>query len=89
VQVMGLLTQLGLLATPVIWPFSKIPVVWQPVYSFFNPLGPVIDGIRRTMLLGQSPHLSLMAVAALGASCYLVGGYALFKRLEVSFADIT
>jgi ABC-type polysaccharide/polyol phosphate export permease len=89
VQVMGLLTQLGLLATPVIWPFSKIPAAWQPVYAFFNPLGPVIDGIRRTMLLGQAPELGLMVLAAVGATCYLVGGYALFKRLEVSFADIT
>ncbi|HYA69454.1 MAG TPA: ABC transporter permease [Acidimicrobiales bacterium] len=89
VQVMGLLTQLGLLATPVIWQFDRIPVAWQPVYSFFNPLGPVIDGLRRTMLEGRSPDLALMVVAAIGAALYLAGGYALFKRLEVSFADIT
>jgi ABC-type polysaccharide/polyol phosphate export permease len=88
VQVMALLTQLGLLATPVIWPFSKIPAAWQPLYSFFNPLGPVIDNLRRTMFLGQSPTWGLLAVAALGALGYLVGGYALFKRLEVSFADL-
>jgi len=88
VQVIGLLTQLGLLATPVIWPFSKVPSAWQPVYGFFNPLGPVIDNVRRTMLLGHSPHWSVLGVAAVGALFYLVGGYALFKRLEVNFADI-
>ena len=75
-----------LFATPVIWPFSKIPTDYhvgggrraprgggqrargarahwvggitinlQIVYGFFNPLGPVIDNARRTMLLGQSP----------------------------------
>jgi len=88
VQVMGLLVQLGLLVTPVIWPFTKIPSAWQPVYSFVNPLGPVIDGFRRTMLLGAPPNWGLLAVGLAGGLCYLVAGYALFKRLEVSFADI-
>ncbi len=27
----------------------------QIVYGFFNPLGPVIDSARRTMLLGSTP----------------------------------
>lgn len=88
VQVVGLLTQLGLLATPVIWPFSKISASWQPLYGFINPLGPVIDNIRRTMLYGHAPHWSVLAVAAVGALIYLVAGYSLFKRLEVNFADI-
>jgi len=88
VQVIGLLTQLGLLATPVIWPFSKIPHALQPLYSVLNPLGPVIDNIRRTMLLGHSPDWSMLGFGAVGALCYMVGGYIVFKRLEVSFADI-
>ena len=29
----------------------------QMVYGFFNPLGPVIDGARETMLLGHAPQL--------------------------------
>ena len=29
----------------------------QAVYGFFNPLGPVIDNVRKTMLLGHSPDL--------------------------------
>jgi len=88
VQVLGLLTQLGLLATPVIWPYSKIPHAIAPVYGVLNPLGPVIDNIRRTMLLGLSPDWSVLAAGIFGAVCYLVGGYVVFKRLEVSFADI-
>ncbi len=38
----------------------------QIVYGFFNPLGPIIDNARRTLLLGQSPNWSLVGVAALG-----------------------
>jgi ABC-type polysaccharide/polyol phosphate export permease len=116
VQVLPLITSLGLFATPVIWPFSKIPTSYhlgghrakvigahgyafhhvvggltinpQMVYGFFNPLGPIIDGARRTMLLGHAPNFDLMAIAALGAVCYLVLGYRIFKRLEENFADI-
>lgn len=88
VQVVGLLTQIGMLATPVIWPFSKVPSAWQPLYGVVNPLGPVIDAVRRTMLLGYAPHWPGLAAAAVGAVAYLVGGYAVFKRLEVGFADI-
>ena len=38
----------------------------QIVYGFFNPLGPIIDNARRTMLLGLSPEWTLVGVAALG-----------------------
>ena len=54
-QVLPIIIQLGLFATPVIWQFSLIPAKWQFVYGFFNPLGPVIDDARRAMLLGWNP----------------------------------
>ena len=60
----------------------------QMVYGFFNPLGPIIDSARRTMLLGLNPQWGLIGVAALGALLYLSFGYKIFKRFEVNFADI-
>jgi lipopolysaccharide transport system permease protein len=98
VQILGIITSLGLFATPVIWPFYKISnVTWgplhhvdmRPYYSAFNPLGPVIDSLRRCMLQGLSPDWSLLGIAAISASVYFVIGYKLFKRLEVGFADIS
>jgi lipopolysaccharide transport system permease protein len=88
VQVMGLLLQMGMLATPVIWPFSKVHGSLQILYGLFNPLGPVIDNVRRTMLYGLQPHWSVVLAGAIGAAGYLVFGYVVFKRLEVTFADI-
>ena len=88
VQVLPVVVSLGLFATPVIWPFSKLPVDVQAVYSFFNPLGPVIDNIRRTVLLGMPPAWGLLGIVSAGALCYLIGGYSLFKRLESDVADI-
>jgi ABC-type polysaccharide/polyol phosphate export permease len=116
-QLLPLITTLGLFATPVIWPYSKIPKAYhigghhvhkivvnghviaahwvggitvnlQIVYGFFNPLGPIIDNARRTLLLGQAPDWQLVGVAAAGSICYLLFGYRIFKRLEVNFADI-
>jgi len=123
-QMLPLITSLGLFATPVIWPYSRIPTNFhisgghhvaavklparlpghyhviaahwvggftinlQMVYGFFNPLGPVIQGARATMLLGHSPNWDLTGIAALGAVLYLMFGYRIFKRLEVNFADI-
>lgn len=120
VQVLPIITSLGLFATPVIWPFSKIPssfhvagghlmrhvvqvhgktvvhhhivggftINLQMVYGFFNPLGPIIDQARWTLLQGNTPQWNLVGVALLGACVYLYFGYRIFKRLEVNFADI-
>jgi len=125
VQVLPLVTSLGLFATPVIWPYSKIPdhfhvagghllhkgatvtlhsgavvhvahahwvggfyINLQLVYGLLNPLGPIIDQARWTLLLGHWPEWNLVGIAALGAALYLGFGYRIFKRLEVNFADI-
>ncbi len=85
---MPLLLQLGLFATPVAYGLDLIPTSLLGIYAFLDPLGPVIDGYRRTLLFGQPPDLMLMIVAAASASTWLVGGYILFKRLETRFADV-
>jgi ABC-type polysaccharide/polyol phosphate export permease len=87
-QVVPIFLPLLMFLTPVIWPFSKIPTDLQPLYSFVNPIGPVINDIRGSVLSGLGPQWGLLACALAGAMIYMVGGYALFKRLEVSFADL-
>lgn len=87
-QVVPIVIQIGMFATPVVWPFAKLPAPYRPAYAFFNPLGPVIDSVRRTLLLGQSPDWGLVAVGAAGAAAYLVLGTIIFKRLEADLADI-
>ncbi len=87
-QVLPIIIMLGLFATPVIWQFNRVPQKWQLVYGFFSPLGPVIDGIRRTMLLGLNPVPGPLIAAIAGTIVYLALGYRLFKQFEVNFADI-
>jgi ABC-2 type transport system permease protein/lipopolysaccharide transport system permease protein len=87
-QVLPMLLQFGLFATPVGYGLDVIPTSWWPVYSFLNPLAPVIDGYRRTVLLGEPPRLGLLAIAAVSGAIALVAGYLLFKRMETGFADV-
>lgn len=87
-QALPLILQLGLFATPVAYDARAVPRDWQPVYAAGNPLVGVIEGLRDTLLFGQSPPWRLVGPSALSAVAVLVGGYALFKRLEPGFADV-
>jgi ABC-type polysaccharide/polyol phosphate export permease len=89
VQVMGLIIQIGLYASPVVWPLKEVPHALQPLYAFVNPIAPIIDSVRKTMLLGLQPDWGLLGVAAISAALYFVVGFKVFKRLEVAFADIS
>jgi len=87
--------QLGMFASPVVWNLSYqkgskfyIPHAWQPLYLFLNPIGETIDGIRRSMIYGFGPDWGLVGVAMAGALVWMVVGFAVFKRLEVNFADM-
>jgi ABC-type polysaccharide/polyol phosphate export permease len=65
-----------------------IPEKYWPLYSLLNPLAPVIDGYRRTVLLGAPPRLGLLAIGAFSGTLLLIFGYLLFKRMETGFADV-
>jgi ABC-type polysaccharide/polyol phosphate export permease len=79
--------QLGLFATPVAYGMDVVPASLQVVYSALNPLAPVIDGYRRTILLGQAPNWELLVPGAVVSAAVLALGYVVFKRLEPGFAD--
>ena len=84
-----IILQLGLFATPVALSLDDlVPERWQPLYVAINPLAAVIEGYRRTILLGLPPDGQLTAIATASAALVLIGGYALFKRLETGFADV-
>jgi ABC-type polysaccharide/polyol phosphate export permease len=83
-----IILQLGLFATPVAYGMAEIPERLQVAYVTLNPLAAVIDGYRRTVLLGLPPDWGLMVPASISAVVVLVGGYLIFKRLETGFADV-
>jgi ABC-type polysaccharide/polyol phosphate export permease len=87
-QAIPLLLQLGLFITPVAYDLTYIPASVRKLYVAINPLGGVIDGLRRSVLLGHAPDASLTSIAAGGAVVYLLAGYAAFKWMEKGLADV-
>jgi ABC-type polysaccharide/polyol phosphate export permease len=88
--VLPLAVQVGLFVTPVVYGTNSISgsKAFLIVYSAINPLVPVIDGLRATVLAGMSPNWISLGVGATSSLLYLLGGFLLFKRLETGMADI-
>ena len=61
----------------------------RDIYAVVNPMAPIVDGVRDSMLLGFGPQWGLLGLALFGSLIYLVTGYVVFKKLEVNFADLT
>ena len=86
-HVLPILLQLGLFATPVAYSMDVVPENLRVLYSAANPLAPVIDGYRRTILYGTAPNWELLGAGAITSVVLLAVGYLVFKRLEPGFAD--
>ena len=85
-----LVVQLGLFATPIAYGAGVVATsTWGRVaYSALNPLVPVIDGLRRTVLYGQGPDWPSVLAGGSSALLLLAAGFVLFKRLETGLADL-
>lgn len=81
--------QLGLIASPVAYGIDDfIPDDLQWIYALANPLAPLLDGYRRTILLGEAPQWDLVGLAALSTAVLLAVAYTAFKRFEPGIADV-
>jgi ABC-type polysaccharide/polyol phosphate export permease len=88
--VLPLAIQVGLFVTPVIYSPATLfkTKALLVAYSFLNPLVPVLDGLRRTVLQGLSPNWLSLAAGTVGSLLVLFAGFVLFKRLETGIADV-
>jgi ABC-type polysaccharide/polyol phosphate export permease len=87
-QILPLILQFGLFATPVAYSMEFIPQRFWTLYSILNPLAPVIEGLRSTLLYHGAPDPTLLVPGALSAMVWFVVGYVVFKKLETRFADV-
>jgi lipopolysaccharide transport system permease protein len=86
-QLIPLVTQIWMYASPVIYPVSLVPDRFRVLY-YLNPMAGLIDGYRNALLLGKAPDgLGLLLSAAMSL-VVMLAGYAYFKKVEVTFADI-
>lgn len=80
------IVQLGMYATPIAYPASKVPDEYQTLYHL-NPMAGVVEGFRWSIIGGDAPHpmiyLSLAIVAAIFISSVFY-----FNKVERVMADI-
>lgn len=79
--------QLGMLASPVVYPLAVVPESWRPLYGL-NPLVAVIEGFRWAVLGTPGPDVSVIAAGLAGGAVVVTLGVVAFLRLEPRFAEI-
>jgi len=79
--------QVGLFATPIVYPLEAIPHPWDEVYGIANPMAGAIDAMRDIAVKGAWPDPLVTGGALAWATVGLVAGYAFFKFVERGFSD--
>lgn len=75
----------GVFFTPVFYSASTLGK-WGPLL-LLNPIGPLLEGFRDTMVLHKSPDLRWIAYSAVWAGVGFVVSWKIFKRSEAAFAE--
>jgi lipopolysaccharide transport system permease protein len=89
-QITGLLLQLGMYLTPVIWPLARIQEKFPHYYWLIgiNPLASVIQGFRAGLLGMESPAWPMLLTSIISSLALLLLGLWYFHRTEDVIADI-
>ena len=85
-HVVGFLVQIMMLATPVIYPLSRLPQ-WAQKIAFINPMAIVVESYRSCFKGGQF-NWYLLTTSGLVALVYFVFGFWFFRKRENTLADI-
>jgi lipopolysaccharide transport system permease protein len=83
--------QIGMIATPVVYPFSRVREAlpnWALSIYCLNPMVGVVEGFRWALFGTSELPAWPLAASALVAVCLLITGALFFRRLERTFADV-
>jgi lipopolysaccharide transport system permease protein len=81
------LIQVGMYATPIVYPASVIPQRFRPILAL-NPCWGIVDGLRACLFPGQPFNFELIGTSVVIALLVFVLGAYYFHRAEKSFADV-
>lgn len=84
--IVPLVLQLGMLATPIIYPASLVPERWR-VWLDLNPLTGLVNAYR-SALFGTPFDGRSLGITIAVACVLLVVAVVAFRRMETSFADV-
>jgi lipopolysaccharide transport system permease protein len=71
--------------TPVLYDASSLGK-WKD-WILLNPVAPLLEGMANTLAQGQPPEMGWLIYSAVFSLVVLFASYALFKRLESTFAE--
>jgi len=79
--------QIGMYASPIVYPLSQVPTEWQTLYSL-NPMVGVIEGFRWAVFDRGHPDFAALGIGLAVIAVLLVAGLVFFKNQERTFADV-
>jgi len=71
--------------TPVLYDVEMLGE-WK-FWVLLNPLAPLLEGLRDTIVLNTAPQLNWLLYSAVVSVLVFAGGWLLFRKLEPAFAD--
>lgn len=80
------LIQLGMFASPVVYPASLVPEAYRFLYGL-NPMAGVIEGFRWALLGTEMPG-AMVLVSVVVVVVILISGAFFFRRMEQFYADV-
>jgi lipopolysaccharide transport system permease protein len=86
-HVLGMVTQVWLYATPIIYPASKVPVTWRWVLSL-NPMTAIVEAFRWLLLGKGTLDQWIISSSVLVTGLMLFSGLLLFRSVERTVVDI-
>ncbi|MBN3940365.1 MAG: ABC transporter permease [Nostoc sp.] len=87
-QTLGLILNLWLYLTPIVYPASAIPEQWRSLVFWLNPMTAVVEVYRDLILVGEVKHWGEWGVASAIAVIIFCTGFVVYKRLRPAFADV-
>ena len=85
-QVLQLVVQLWMFASPVLYPLSNFPVKWRWVAEI-NPMTAILEAFRLCLFGRGTVTPGSVAISLAGTAFLLLSGILLFQRTERTFID--
>jgi lipopolysaccharide transport system permease protein len=87
-QTLGVLLNLWLYATPILYPASIIPEQFRAWVFWLNPLAAITEVYRDLVLVGEVTHWKEWGMASAVSLLIFCCGFLVYQRLRPAFADV-
>jgi lipopolysaccharide transport system permease protein len=87
-QTLGVILNLWMYLTPIIYPASAIPEAWRGWVFWLNPMTAIAEVYRDLILVGEVQHWGEWGVSTAIAAIIFCCGFLVYKRLRPAFADV-